>query len=341
MSNGMTIEQLRRRDVPEARQLIEAAGLVFEADFDELVGVYAGGELVATAARQANILKMLAIRPEHQHGSLLGELATELIRLGFQAGYDSFFIFTAPANLTSFEALNFQLLACNDQAALLEYGGGLQRYLQQHRQLVRPGRNGAVVVNCNPFTLGHRYLIETAAAQVDNLYVFVVREDRSVFPFEVRMRLVCEGVADLPNVVPLDSSRYAVSAVTFPAYFLKKSDGAGRAQMELDLELFARHLAPFFHVRRRFIGTEPFCRTTRLYSEAMTRILPRHGVEAVQLERRRHDGEAISAYRVRAALRQEAFETVRRLVPPSTLDFLLSAEAEELRAKLRQHDGRH
>ena len=114
------------------------------------------------------------------------------------------------------------------------------------------------MVNCNPFTLGHRYLIEAAAAEVDTLYVFVVQEDRSVFPFAVRERLVREGTADLENVVVLASSWYAVSQVTFPAYFLKADESAAELQMEVDLVLFGKYLAPFFHVGRRFIGVEPY-----------------------------------------------------------------------------------
>ena len=92
--------------------------------------------------------------------------------------------------------MNFSLLASGGRAALLEYGRGLQRYLEANRALVREGANGAVVMNGNPFTLGHRHLVEEAARRVDTLYVFVVREDRSAFSFDVRLRLVREGTSD-------------------------------------------------------------------------------------------------------------------------------------------------
>ncbi len=337
----MVIELISKPDQDRARKLIENCGLSFEPICDNLVGVFENFRLAGVGARDKNILKMLAIEPDHQGGGTLGELVSELTRLGYQAGYESFFVFTPPANMASFEALNFVPLIVHPQAALLEFGGGLTRYLQSHRHLVRPGQNGAVVVNCNPFTLGHRYLIEEAAAQVDTLYVFVVREDRSAFPFDVRLRLVREGIKDLDNVVVLDSSHYAVSAVTFPAYFLKDAAGAGALQMELDLLLFARHLAPFFNIERRFIGTEPYCRTTRHYSETMKRLLGPLGVETVQIERRQVDGQVISAFRVRDALRREAYETLRRLVPPSTLDYLLSEEAGEILEELRTYTRRH
>jgi len=337
----MVTQLISRRDLQLARNLVESSGLAFEENFDVLVGIFEAGALVAVAARQGNILKMFAIAPSHRGGPALGELATELIRGGSAAGCETFFVFTAPQNAAAFQALNFAPLVHHGQAVLLEYGGGLPRYLAAHRHLVRPGRNGAVVVNCNPFTRGHRYLIEQAAGQVDHLYVFVVREDRSAFPFAVRLQLVEEGVRDLPNISVLDSSDYAVSAVTFPAYFLKDPDAASTVQMEIDLMLFGRHIAPFFHIDRRFIGSEPYCRTTRRYGETMRRLLPDYGVETVQLERLQAGAEAVSAWRVREALRREAYEELRRLVPRSTFDFLLSDAAREIREKLRTYSRRH
>jgi [citrate (pro-3S)-lyase] ligase len=196
-------------------------------------------------------------------------------------------------------------------------------------------------MKCNPFTLGHRHLVEAAARRVDHLYVFVVREDRSAFPFDVRLRLVREGTRDLPNVHVLDTSRYAVSAITFPAYFLKGAHPVPPIQMELDLRVFARHVAPFFGVRRRFFGTEPACATTRAYNEAMRRVLPAFGIEAVELERLTAGGEAISASRVRAALRDGDLARIEALVPPGTLGFLRSHDARAIRERLLGGGGRH
>jgi [citrate (pro-3S)-lyase] ligase len=335
------VQLLGPADHGRARALVEEEGLEFDPPFDDLVGVYDGGELVALGARHGEILKMVAVAHAHQGGALLGEIVTELVRLGSAAGLDAFFVFTKPQNVPSFEALNFALLASHGRAALLEYGNGLARWLSAHRRLVRDGVNGAVVVNCNPFTRGHRHLVEEAARRVDTLYVFVVREDRSAFPFDVRLRLVQEGTKDLANVRVLDTSRYAVSALTFPAYFLKEDDPVAAIQMELDLRLFARHVAPFFHVRRRFFGTEPACATTRAYNDAMRRVLPALGVAVTEIERASSNGEAISASRVRAALREGDLAGLEALVPQSTLSFLLSPDARAIRERLLGAEGRH
>jgi len=337
----MVTELISRRDLERGRELILESGLAFEDGFDVMVGLFEEDRLTAVAARQGNILKMFAISPAHRGGPALGALVTELIRDGTEAGCETFFVFTSPLSAAAFQALNFFPLVNHPQAVLLEYGGGLFRYLDGYRQEIRRGRNGAVVVNCNPFTLGHRYLIEQGAYSVDHLYVFVVKEDRSVFPFSVRRQLVEAGVRDISNVTVLDSSHYAVSAVTFPAYFLKDPGDAANVQMEIDLMLFGRHIAPFFHIDHRFVGTEPYCLTTRHYGETMRRVLPEYGIETVELERLSLGGEAVSAFRVRAALRREDYEELGRLVPSTTLEFLRSDAGREIRDKLRICDRRH
>jgi [citrate (pro-3S)-lyase] ligase len=328
-------------DSASARAFVEAQGLAFEPGFDDLVGVFERGTLVAVGAREREVLKMLAIAPAERGGGLLGALVTELARRAFAAGHDALFVFTKPEYVTSFEAMNFSLLASDGRAALLEHGRGLERYLEANRGAVREGANGAVVMNCNPFTLGHRHLVEEAAGRVETLYVFVVREDSSAFPFDVRLRLVREGTSDLPNVHVLDTSRYAVSAVTFPAYFLKRPGDAASIRLDLDLLLFAQRIAPFFHVRRRFFGTEPDCATTRAYADGMRRILPAFGIEAVEIARKEARGVAISASRVRAALRDGHVDGLEDVVPETTAAFLRSDEARGVRERLRAGGGRH
>lgn len=337
----MVVELLSSADRARARALVEAQGLSFEAGAEDVVGAFEGGALVACGARAGDVLKMIAIDPAAQGGHLLGEVVGELVRLGRQAGHQGLFVFTRPEHAVSFEALNFRLLASAARVALLEHGGRFEAWLDDCRARRRPGEAGAVVMNCNPFTLGHQWLVEQAAARVEVLYLFVVREDRSAFPFEVRRRLVVEGTRHLPGVVVLDTSRYAVSALTFPSYFLAKGESVEAQQLEIDLDLFGRRIAPALGVRRRFFGSEPACATTRAYNEAMHRLLPRHGVEAVELPRREVGGAPISASTVRAALARDDLSALRALVPASTLAYLLSPEGRAIGARLAASQGRH
>ena len=194
-----------------------------------------------------------------------------------------------------------------------------------------PPRRGVVVMNCTPFTLGHRYLIEQAAKQVERLFVMVVREDCSLFAYAERKAMVEQGVAHLENVTVIDGSEYAISQATFPTYFLKRLDDAADTQMLLDLDLFRRHIAPALGATVRFVGTEPTDRLTRRYNQLMHEVLA-DVREIVRLEKK---GNAVSASRVRKAMEQGDMSTIRQLVPPTTLPYIIAHLATQaLQAEL-------
>lgn len=190
---------------------------------------------------------------------------------------------------------------------------------------------GVVVMNCNPFTLGHRYLIEQTAKQVERLFVMVVREDCSLFAYAERKAMVEQGVAHLENVTVIDGSEYAISQATFPTYFLKRLDDAADTQMLLDLDLFRRHIAPALGTTVRFVGTEPTDRLTRRYNQLMHEVLA-DVRETARLEKK---GNAVSASRVRKAMEQGDMSTIRQLVPPTTLPYIIAHLATQaLQAEL-------
>ena len=190
---------------------------------------------------------------------------------------------------------------------------------------------GVVVMNCNPFTLGHRYLIEQAAKQVERLFVMVVREDCSLFAYAERKAMVEQGVAHLENVTVIDGSEYAISQATFPTYFLKRLDDAADTQMLLDLDLFRRHIAPALGATVRFVGTEPTDRLTRRYNQQMHEVL----ADVRETDRLEKEGNAVSASRVRKAMEQGDMSTIRQLVPPTTLPYIIAHLATQaLQAEL-------
>lgn len=200
----------------------------------------------------------------------------------------------------------------------------------QHLNTTLP-RGGVVVMNCNPFTLGHRYLIEQAAKQVERLYVMVVREDCSLFAYTERKAMVKQGVADIENVSVIDGSDYAISRATFPTYFLKRLDDAADTQMLLDLDLFRRHIAPALGATVRFVGTEPTDKLTRRYNQLMHEALK----DVRETDRLEKDGNAVSASRVRKAMEEGDMNTIRQLVPPTTLPYIIAHLATQaLQAEL-------
>ena len=190
---------------------------------------------------------------------------------------------------------------------------------------------GCIIMNCNPFTLGHRYLIEQAAKQVERLYVMVVKEDCSLFAYTERKAMVEQGVADIENVSVIDGSDYAISRATFPTYFLKRLDNAADTQMLLDLDLFRRHIAPALGATVRFVGTEPTDQLTRRYNQLMHEVLK----DVREINRLEKDGNAVSASRVRKAMEEGDMNTIRQLVPPTTLPYIIAHLATQaLQAEL-------
>ena len=199
-----------------------------------------------------------------------------------------------------------------------------------HLTTTTPPR-GVVIMNCNPFTLGHRYLIEQAAKQVERLFVMVVREDCSLFAYAERKAMVEQGVAHLKNVTVIDGSEYAISQATFPTYFLKRLDDAADTQMLLDLDLFRRHIVPALGATVRFVGTEPTDQLTRRYNQLMHEVL----ADVRETARLEKEGNAVSASRVRKAMEQGDMSTIRQLVPPTTLPYIIARLATQaLQAEL-------
>jgi [citrate (pro-3S)-lyase] ligase len=181
---------------------------------------------------------------------------------------------------------------------------------------------GAVVMNCNPFTLGHRHLIERAAAEVDRLIVFVVEEDLSYFKFADRFNLVCESTADLKNVMVVRSGKFIISTVTLPGYFTRDNPDLSKFDASVDLDFFGEYIAPALGVTVRFAGEEPLDKVTKQYNDAMCLMLPRYGVEFAIIPRLESEGEAISASRVRTLLETYDFDAIEKLVPKTTLRYL-------------------
>lgn len=267
-------------------------------------------------------------------------LVSRLIAIAHEEGYESVKAFTKPANEDIFKSLGFRLLASSENAILMENGrGGLPEYRKYLESLARPGKNGAIVMNANPFTKGHRYLIEQAASQVDNLYVIVVKEDRSRFPYAERKSMIEAGCAGLSNVTVCEGSDYAISAATFPTYFLKQLDDATPTHIALDLDLFVRHIARPLGVTVRFAGSEPEDKLTRCYNEMMSEILPAGGygskdnpagqpISFVEILRLEQNGRPVSATALRSALDRGDLKAAMEFVPVSTVPYLIADLAE-------------
>ncbi len=183
---------------------------------------------------------------------------------------------------------------------------------------------GAVLVNCDPFTKGHRYLIETALKEVDFLYVFVVEEDRANFSFKDRINMVRLGVEDLENVIVIPSGQYMASVYTLPDYFFRNTQKHTALDVALDIKIFSKYIAPNLSITKRFLGTEPNDRMTNEYNKEIKKIMPNYGITVREIERLETKNESISAKTVRRLICEKNEVMLRKFVPESTLNYLKS-----------------
>lgn len=191
-------------------------------------------------------------------------------------------------------------------------------------------RIGSIVMNCNPFTKGHRYLIEQARKQVDALIIFVVEEDKSYFDFTDRFAMVCEGVKDMEGVIVVPSGDFILSASTFPEYFIKIEDKDILKNVEYDVSLFGECIAQPLGINYRFVGEELSDPVTEKYNRAMERILPNYGVEVVEIPRITCGQGVISASLVRKHIEAGEFSQLKDLLPETTLQYLENMRKPQL-----------
>lgn len=186
---------------------------------------------------------------------------------------------------------------------------------------------GSIVMNCNPFTLGHKHLVEYAAKQVDYLYIFVVEEDLSAIPFVDRLFLVHENTKHLSNVIVVPSGDFIISQTTFTNYFSKETT-QHKANAEEDVRIFGELIAPQLNITKRFVGQEPFDRVTSEYNSLMKSILPEFNVELIEIPRYclndDPNGNAINATSVRKALIDKDFDFIAKRVPKSVCEYLIA-----------------
>lgn len=308
-------------------------------EVDYYAGVFAGDddELLAGGGLSGDVLKCIAVSDALRDTGMSLSLVSHLLSVAQSNGHQQLKVFTKPENKGIFENFSFHAIASAPKAILMENGNGLRNYCSQLNALAgdKGEKRGVIVMNANPFTLGHRYLVEQAAAQVDTLFIIVVKEDRSLFSYAERKAMIMAGVADIANVVVCEGSDYAISAATFPTYFLKQLSDATDTHITLDLDLFARHIAPALGATVRFAGSEPLDATTRRYNRLMTELLPAQGIDFVEIERCLINDNIVSATAVRDALTEQTLLKALPLVPHTTVPYLVSRlAADALRQEL-------
>lgn len=332
--------------IPRQRRQIEmflqTNGLRYDdVDYYAAIVDESSDEMIAGGGLKGSVIKCVAVADGHKGEAVANVIVSHLIAKANAEGCQCVKLYTKPDNRQLFESLSFRLIAESPNAILMETGvGGIEKYCEELRvkseelgvkseelkndeSVVSNARKpiGAIVMNANPFTLGHRFLVEQSSELVERLYVVVVREDCSMFSYNERKAMVSQGVRDIGNVVVVDGSDYAVSVATFPTYFLKQLSDATDTQIILDLDLYRRRIAPALGATIRFFGSEPTDPLTRRYNELMHQQLGEEHVHEIQ--RKQQEGSAISASRVRKAMMEGCLWDAIQLVPPTTIPYII------------------
>lgn len=325
--------------IPRQRRQIEmflqTNGLRYDdVDYYAAIVDESSDEMIAGGGLKGRVIKCVAVADGHKGEAVANVIVSHLIAKANAEGCQCVKLYTKPDNRQLFESLSFRLIAESPNAILMETGvGGIEKYSEELRVKSEELKNdesvvlnarkpiGVIVMNANPFTLGHRFLVEQSSELVERLYVVVVREDCSMFSYNERKAMVSQGVRDIGNVVVVDGSDYAVSAATFPTYFLKQLSDATDTQIILDLDLYRRRIAPALGATIRFFGSEPTDPLTRRYNELMHQQLGEEHVHEIQ--RKQQEGSAISASRVRKAMMEGCLWDAIQLVPPTTIPYII------------------
>ena len=327
------------RALTQIDDLLLGEGISRDKNLDYICAMYDDNyQVIATGSCFKNTLRCFAVRKDHQGEGLLNEIISHLIQIQYQRGNIHLFLYTKVTSAKFFGDLGFYEIArVEDTLVFMENRkNGFPDYLKSLEKTKKGGKSAALVMNANPFTLGHQYLVEKAASEWDTLHLFIVSEDASLVPFAIRKRLVMEGTSHLKNIVYHDSGSYIISSATFPSYFLKDEISVITGHAKLDIAIFTE-IAKALDISARYVGEEPTSQVTGIYNQIMAEELPKKGIECIIVPRLNSaKGEVISASTVRGLIKYRDFDKLSALVPQTTLNYFLSPEAAPLIEKICQ-----
>ena len=326
-----------RRTMEKTDRLLAEEGIRRDANLDYTCAMFDEDyNVVGTGSCFSNTLRCFAVSRDHQGEGLMNQLVSHLMRVQLDRGISHVFVYTKASAAVFFKDLGFSEIARTDNGIVFleNRRNGFSAYIDSIN--VQTGcQSAAVVMNANPFTNGHLMLIEKAAESFELVHVFVLSEDVSFFPFEVRKLLVEKGTAHLKNVRVHDSGPYMISNATFPSYFLKDDHAVIEGHAKLDIAVFKR-IAGALGISARFAGEEPSSFVTGLYNRIMSEDLPKAGIEFFEIPRLEHNGRPVSAGLVRSLIHDGHIADVRGLVPASTYEYLTSSQAVPVIERIKE-----
>ena len=317
--------------------LLDANNLDYEYDIDYAVLAYDEDTLVGTASLARNVMKCFLVVKEAQGKQIMTMMYEHLLGVLEERKIDHYFVYTMPQNEEVFEQLGMHVLVRTMNTVLLEGGRNIKDVLQglKEEYQLDNRKKHCVIINGNPMTLGHLYLVEEAAKRAEQLLVFVVSEDASSFPFEDRFEIIKKATSHLTNVVVLPTMNYLVSKITFPKYFLKEDQLIDAEQTLIDVLIYKEYFVKFFNIKQRYLGEEPFSYNTNKYNQVLKQYMNGH---IVILPRKAVGDQIVSASKVRKLLKANKLDKVRDLVPEATFAFLNTSKGQAVIQHLITHE---
>ncbi len=317
-------------DRTDVVNLLASEGIRFEENVDITFGHYESGKLVATASIFKNIIKCVVIDSAFTGGAMFNELMTVCLNEIARRNYEGAFVYTKPMYEKSFATIGFKLIetAGNDLIFMERNRHGFDEYIKNLSATKIDDYNiGAIVLNANPFTLGHRFLIDYAYRQSNHLHIFVVSEDESYFKTDDRYNMVKEAISDLKDVTLHKTDYYLVSSATFPSYFIQDDSSVTETHARLDARIFKYHIAKALDIDYRYVGSEPASFATNIYNLTMSKVFmtePKPGKPTlIEIPRKEKNGQVISASLIRKYINDGHVEKIKDLVPTSTYDYII------------------
>ena len=318
------------RRVSKVKEFLDKNELDMSPDIEIFVTIKDEDDIIACGGLAGKVLKCIAVDNNRRGQGLILKVVTHLLNAALVRERKELFLFSTPKNIDFFRDCGFKLIEeCDNEIILMENTKNLESYQKKLTSLKKDGDViGTIVMNANPFTKGHLYLVEEASKRSDWLHLFVVREDASEFKFADRIELIKKGISHLNNVTLHEGSDYIISKATFPTYFIKDKGQVNELHAKLDLNVFRNQLASYLGITHRFVGTEPYCKVTNNYNKNMKKILEDPSgktapIEVVEIQRVEFAEKPISASRVRALLKEKNYKELASIVPSTTYEFLM------------------
>lgn len=321
-------------ELEKIRSFLLENGLKFDANITETFFIDEADKIIASISRSGYLIKDLAVDRLYRGENLGGMLVSEILNSMRQERIFYYQVFTKTEYVPVFSSLGFKLIEKTDKVAILEAGESeieseiikMRTKIEAHFQIsLEHADIGAIVVNCNPMTKGHFQLILESAKKHAYFLVLVVEEDQSAFSYEERLLLVKTALEPYHNIFVLPSTKYIVSALTFPSYFLKSIDEAEREHAKLDAMIFVDYFMKNLNISKRYIGSE-----TEPVMVTYNQLLQDYLKDSLVLTKRfEHKENIISASLVRKLIFDNKIEAASEYVPDNIKTLFIKITKEK------------